>query len=140
MNWHRRHKEHMRFADRIADRVSAFIGSWLCLWLHTIWFLLWFDLSLDINLLTLIVSLEAIYLCVFLLMSGNRQSERDRHQAEMDYFINTTTKRDLELLQIDIGRIENEKLDTILKLLVGPAMARRKKSTPARRKPKVSRK
>jgi CRP/FNR family cyclic AMP-dependent transcriptional regulator len=68
----------MSFGDEIADWISEHAGSWGSVWLHTIWFLLWFDLGLDVNLLTIIVSLEAIYLCVFLLMSGNRQGGGDK--------------------------------------------------------------
>jgi uncharacterized membrane protein len=68
-----------------ADVIAAFVGSWRCVLLHAVWFTLWFLLRLDINLLTLVVSLEAIFLCTFLLMSQNRQSTkdhvRDDHEA-----------------------------------------------------------
>jgi uncharacterized membrane protein len=95
----------MSFGDEIADWISANAGSWKSVWLHTCWFLLWFDLNLDVNLLTLIVSLEAIYLCVFLLMSGNRQGERDRHRAEADYFANVQAKREIEDVMEMLARI-----------------------------------
>lgn len=44
--------------------------------IHTVWFVTWFALRLDINLLTLIVSLEAIYLELFL---GDGQGEIHAH-------------------------------------------------------------
>jgi uncharacterized membrane protein len=123
----------MSFGDQLADIISNFTGSWFCVWLHTVWFLLWFDIGFDINLLTLIVSLEAIFLCIFLLMSGNRQGERDRHQAEADYRTNVAAKRDIEQLMVDLARMDTEKLDKILAILVGAEMEARAKK-PATRK------
>jgi uncharacterized membrane protein len=78
-------------------------------------------------------------------MSGNRQSERDRHQAEADYMTNVLAKRDIERLQIDIGRIEVDKLDTMvrsLNILVSALneLITAKQSTPARKKRKTSKK
>ena len=48
------------------------------------------------------------------MMSQNRQSERDRHQALSDYETNLKAKIEIEKLQKDLARIENEKLDKIL--------------------------
>lgn len=55
--------------------------------IHTLWFILWFILNLDINLLTLVVSLEAIYLELFL---GDNQSEiqdslKEHHESLKQY-------------------------------------------------------
>jgi hypothetical protein len=65
----------MFFCDDNADWLREHAGSWWSVWLHTVSFLLSFNLGLDINLLTVIVSLEAVFLCIFLLMSCNRQGE-----------------------------------------------------------------
>lgn len=56
----------MNFRDIVFSRTSKVF--------HTVWFGLWFWLHLDINLLTLIVSLEAIYLELFL---GDQNNETD---------------------------------------------------------------
>jgi uncharacterized membrane protein len=133
VNWHQTHLYSRSIGGKIADFISSFIGSWRCVWLHTVWFLLWFDLALDINLLTLIVSLEAIFLCIFLLMSGNRQSERDRHQAEADYRTNVLAERNIEQLMGSLSRIEIEKLDKILAILVGKEMKARKRKKAVRK-------
>lgn len=117
----------MSFGDEIADWISEHAGSWGSVWLHTVWFLLWFDLGFDVNLLTLIVSLEAIYLCVFLLMSGNRQGERDRHQASADYRINLEAKADVEQLMVNLARLETDKLDKLLAIAVGKELKVRKR-------------
>jgi uncharacterized membrane protein len=68
----------------ITDTLASFVGSWLCVALHTVWFVLWFVLRLDTNLLTNIVSLEAIYLMFVLLMSQNRQGEKDHARDDLE--------------------------------------------------------
>jgi CRP/FNR family cyclic AMP-dependent transcriptional regulator len=50
------------------------------------------------GLLTLIVSLEAIFLSIFVLVSQNRQSERDRIRTDLDYQVNV--KAHLEIMGI----------------------------------------
>jgi uncharacterized membrane protein len=55
------------------------------------------------GLLTLIVSLEAIFLSIFVLVSQNRQSERDRIRTDLDYQVNV--KAHLEIIGI-VQRLE----------------------------------
>jgi uncharacterized membrane protein len=50
-------------------------------------------------------------------MSQNRQSDRDRAQAQADYETNITAKQEIEELQRRLNRIEIDKLDKIIKLL-----------------------
>lgn len=68
--------------QRAADGVAGFSGSWRFVFLHVAWFVAWLALRLDINLLTLVVSLEAIFLATFVLMSQNRQAARVQAQAD----------------------------------------------------------
>ena len=65
----------------------------------------------------MIVSLEAIFLSTFIMISQNRDGERDRHHAEEDFRTNLEAKKEIEKLQLDLSRIENEKLNRILELL-----------------------
>src|SRR5438045_2801926 len=116
-DWHQRHKASRDLLDRIADGVTDFIGSVVSVIIHTIMFAWWFYHGLDVGLLTNVVSLEAIYLCIFLQMSSNRHGERDRHQAEADYITNLRSERRIEEVEEALARIEVEKLDQILKLL-----------------------
>lgn len=69
---------------KVVDSMNAWFGSWTFLFIHVLWFTFWLALKMDINLLTMIVSLEAIILCVLLLMSQNRQSVRDDIRDEAD--------------------------------------------------------
>ncbi len=67
--------------------------------------------------LTLILSLQAAYAAPIIMMAQNRAADRDRAQADEDYHTNLTAKEEIEDLQRNLARIENDKLDEILKIL-----------------------
>lgn len=120
MNWHQKDVMSRSIGDRIADMVADFVGSWTFVLLHIVWFSAWILLNVEsfpYGLLTMTVSLEAIFLTTLVLMSENRQEERDRTQAEADYETNLKAKEEIEELQERLARIEDEKLSAILKLL-----------------------
>jgi CRP/FNR family cyclic AMP-dependent transcriptional regulator len=90
-------EEKLTFGQRLADTIAAFSGSISFLLLNAIFFAVWIvanaipSLAFDpypFGLLTMIVSLEAIFLSIFVLVSQNRQSEKDRIRNEMDYQVN----------------------------------------------------
>jgi uncharacterized membrane protein len=61
--------------NRIADRITNFSGSMAFVYLHILWFGLWIGLGVEkypFGLLTMIVSLEAIFLSTFVMISQNR--------------------------------------------------------------------
>jgi uncharacterized membrane protein len=61
--------------NRIADRITAFSGSMLFVYIHIIWFGCWIGFGVEkypFGLLTMIVSLEAIFLSTFVMISQNR--------------------------------------------------------------------
>ena len=102
-------KKATRILDRFTEFVSIFIGSWTGVLFHTIWFTLWLVLKLDIQMLTLIVSLEAIFICVFLLMAANKEEsqrlltsarEGKQRQDQMDFDIKLDQKADRQLTEI----------------------------------------
>jgi len=72
-------------------------------------------------LFNLFMSAEAAYASPLILMSQNRQSERDRVQAQNDYETNVAAKAEIETILTELGRLELEKLDKILTLLQKPA-------------------
>jgi uncharacterized membrane protein len=93
---YRREAESARtFRDRIADGVTRFAGSIPFIYFHVVWFGIWVLANLEIGgfpafdpfpfgLLTTIVSLEAIFLSTFVLVSQNRQAEISERRAELD--------------------------------------------------------
>jgi uncharacterized membrane protein len=83
--------------SRAADALTAFSGSMPFVYIHVVWFGAWllcnegvFGKSLifdpfPFGLLTLIVSLEAIFLSTFVLITQNRQQERADRRSQADY-------------------------------------------------------
>ena len=78
--------------NRVADAITAFAGSMGFVYLHVIWFILWlkvepFKDAFPYGLLTMIVSLEAIFLSTFVMISQNRADVKRQvladHQWEM---------------------------------------------------------
>src|SRR5262245_65325318 len=67
------------FQNRVADRITTFAGSMRFVYLHALWFGLWIGLGVEAypyGLLTMIVSLEAIFLSTFVMISQNRADEK----------------------------------------------------------------
>jgi uncharacterized membrane protein len=74
--------------NRAADRITQFAGSMVFVYLHVLWFLLWITLRVEkfpFGLLTMIVSLEAIFLATFVLISQNRADERRVILADIEW-------------------------------------------------------
>lgn len=110
--------------QRVSDRVASVAASHAFTLAHIGWFGLWILLNTlagaqilpealgfdpyPFGLLTLIVSLEAIFLSIFVLVSQNRQSERDRIRTDLDYQVNV--KAHVEILGIasQLDRIEQD--------------------------------
>ena len=72
---------------RVADKITAFAGSMNFVYLHVVLFatwMLWFEKS-PWPTLTLIVSLEAIFLSTFVMIGQNRQAAFQQVKADRDY-------------------------------------------------------
>jgi uncharacterized membrane protein len=76
--------------NRIADAVTDFAGSMLFVYVHVVWFAAWIIFRVEnypFGLLTMIVSLEAIFLSTFVMISQNRADARhealSQHQWEV---------------------------------------------------------
>ena len=76
--------------NRVADRITAFSGSMLFVYIHIIWFGCWIGFGVEdypFGLLTMIVSLEAIFLSTFVMISPEprrREAPGDRRSAVED--------------------------------------------------------
>src|SRR5690348_1692378 len=69
------HERAQSFQNRLADRITAFAGSMAFVYIHLVWFGCWIAFGVErypYGLLTMIVSLEAIFLSTFVLISQNR--------------------------------------------------------------------
>lgn len=89
--------------EQIADQITRFSGSMTFIYLHTLVFLVWILWNLPFTglpafdpypfgMLTTIVSLEAIFLSTFVLLSQNRQATTDERRTELDLQINLLTE------------------------------------------------
>ncbi|MFN2614191.1 MAG: DUF1003 domain-containing protein [Actinomycetota bacterium] len=97
--------------DRAADKITDFAGSMRFVYVHTVWFAVWIALNLGLvgaslkfdrfpfGLLTMIVSLEAIFLATFVMISQNRQAARADIRSEIDFENNLRS----EIWSVHIG-------------------------------------
>jgi uncharacterized membrane protein len=126
-NWHQKHFDTLGFGSRLADAVAKGMGSWKFIIIQTILVVLWMALNLvafiqhwDVYpfiLLNLVFSTQAAYAAPIIMMSQNRQNERDRAQAQADYQTNLDAKLEIEALTTKLNSIEVDKLDKIIRLL-----------------------
>jgi uncharacterized membrane protein len=74
--------------NRIADAITRFAGSMAFVYLHIIWFACWIGFGVEdypYGLLTMIVSLEAIFLSTFVMISQNRADARQQVVADQQW-------------------------------------------------------
>jgi uncharacterized membrane protein len=111
-----------KWYELLADRVAAFIGKPQFLAIHAVWFAIWVALNTGIvaimahfdeypfGLLGIILSVEAIFITGFLLISQNRQNVHADKRGELDYEVNVRTYRKINeidaLLRDMAGRLE----------------------------------
>ncbi len=114
-----------RVHERVADRVARFIGNPYFIVIHVVWFLLWIAINTGLitmsarfddypfGLLGILLSIEAIFITGFLLISQNRQSSFADKRSELDYEVNVRTFREIQnvkqllaAMQARIDRIE----------------------------------
>jgi uncharacterized membrane protein len=97
---------HKSLQDKIADAFTVFSGSMLFVYLHGLWFGLWILVNLHLTpfkpfdpfpfgLLTMIVSLEAIFLSTFVLISQNRMQSVADKRSDLDLQINLLAEHEI---------------------------------------------
>ena len=128
--------------DRLADAITRFAGSTVFVYVHVAWFVAWVLLNLGAfgsalifdpfpyGLLTLAVSLEAIFLSTFVMISQNLSARRDAFRAERDFETDVRSEIWLqyigESLGVDWKQVDKEE---------GKQLARMKISGDGRRSP-----
>jgi uncharacterized membrane protein len=114
--------------DRVADRVTSFAGSLTFVYIHAAWFGLWVLVNLGIvhgrrfdpypfGLLTMVVSLEAIFLATFVMVSQNRQSARSDIRSEVDFENNVRS----EIWAVHIGQalgIDGDHVENVVRHVI----------------------
>jgi CRP/FNR family cyclic AMP-dependent transcriptional regulator len=115
-------EERLTVVQRVADWLAWFSGSIPFLVIHALWFGFWIALNVGLlrvpglsgfdpfpfGLLTMIVSLEAIFLATFVLISQNRQVEKDKVRGDIEYDVNIKAEMEVGELHQKIDHIHAE--------------------------------
>lgn len=114
--WHERHRDERTAGQRIADSTARVMGSWPFIIAQTVLVALWVALNVTawvrqwdpypFILLNLMFSVQAAYAAPVLMMSQNRQAERDRYQAQADFETNVKAEVEIQDMQAHLERIE----------------------------------
>ena len=119
----------------VADAVAAFSGSISFLVLHVVIFTAWIVLNLGMfsfgdfdkypfGLLTMAVSLEAIILSTLLLFSSNRQGEKDRIRADIEYDVNVKAELEIAHLHEKLDQMSEDVLARLARIERAAAMTK----------------
>ncbi len=120
-------EERATVVQRVADGAAWFSGSVPFLLVHAVWFALWigwntlpigrhFD-PFPFGLLTMIVSLEAIFLSCLVLIAASRQTEKDRVRSDVEYEVNVKAELEVAHLHEKVDRLREEVLDRLARMV-----------------------
>jgi len=114
--WHQAHVDDRTTGQRVADRTARVLGSWPFIIGQTVIVAVWIGLNITavvrrwdpypFILLNLMFSVQAAYAAPILMMSQNRQAERDRYQAQADFDTNVKAEDEIEDIQAHLHGIE----------------------------------
>ena len=119
-------EESMTFGERASDAFAATMGSWRFIIIQTIILAFWVALNITawiehwdpypFILLNLALSLEAAYAAPIIMMSQNRQSDKDRLAAEEDYRVNMKAEEELKEVMHHLEQQDELMLDILRRL------------------------
>jgi uncharacterized membrane protein len=120
-------EENLSLFQRGADAISEFSGSMAFLLINGFWFGGWIAINtlplgipafdpFPFGLLTMIVSLEAIFLSCFVLISQKRQSEKDRVRSDIEYEVNVKAELEVAHLHEKTDQIYSHMLEHFARL------------------------
>jgi uncharacterized membrane protein len=115
--------------NRIADAITRFAGSMGFVYLHIAWFGIWIGVGVEaypFGLLTMIVSLEAIFLSTFVMISQNRQEDARRRLADQEWrMVQSEERQNDELISLSTKILDLTKAIHQLTLAHTAAVGRR---------------
>ena len=107
----------MTFGQNAADKLTKYAGSWGFIISFLVILVLWMAANIyawvnawdpyPFILLNLVLSCIAALQAPIILMSQNRQSQKDRQRAEYDYAVNRRAEREIKDVKTQLNRIEN---------------------------------
>ncbi len=106
------------FGQKAADGLTKWAGSWTFIIIFSIFLVIWMAINTTwivfgktwdpypFILLNLVLSCIAAIQAPVILMSQNRENQRDRQRAEYDYAVNRKSEREIREIKKQLGRIE----------------------------------
>lgn len=106
-----------KLEDKAADKITTFAGTMSFVYIHSLWFGAWVLINLGLlgiglefdkfpfGLLTLIVSLEAIFLSTFVMISQNRQATAAEIRSELDYQTDVKAEKEIDVIMKTLQRV-----------------------------------
>jgi uncharacterized membrane protein len=103
--------------DKFADGITKFAGNMKFVYFHAFWFGFWIVCGLGLlgphyefdkypfSFLTLVVSLEAIFLSTFVMISQNRSSVKSEIRSQLDYETDLQAEREIAIIMRTLARI-----------------------------------
>lgn len=117
LNANKEFKKFKTIEEKAADKITSFAGTMSFVYIHSVWFSIWVLLNLGLfgasvqfdkfpfGLLTLIVSLEAIFLSTFVMISQNRQAKAAEIRSELDYQTDVKAEEEINVIMETLQRI-----------------------------------
>ncbi len=107
------------FGQKSADKLTQIAGSWAFILVFFVFLVAWMTINAiwlshrswdpyPFILLNLLLSCLAAIQAPIILMSQNRQAQKDRQRAEYDYAVNRKAEREIEIIQGQLDRIEKK--------------------------------
>ena len=119
-------EKQLTFGQRASDRIANIVGSWPFIIAQSVFLTIWIILNVaavirhwdpyPFILMNLILSMQAAYTAPIIMMSQNRQAERDRLEAHNDYIINQKAEEEIRAV-MDHLETQNEALLQIYQIL-----------------------
>lgn len=122
-----KNKGRRTFEQRASDKITRIIGSWKFIIIQSILLSVWIVLNISawvfrwdpypFIFLNLALSFQAAYTAPIVLMSENREAERERRKNALDLSTDKKAEREISEIQLNLSRLEQEKIDRILEIL-----------------------
>jgi uncharacterized membrane protein len=113
----------LTFGERVADGFATMMGSWTFIIIQSIILALWVALNAiawfrhwdpyPFILLNLALSFQAAYAAPIIMMSQNRQADKDRLAAENDYFINVKAEEEVKAIMSHLEQQDEMMIDLL---------------------------
>ena len=135
VNVNKKFRDNLTFGQKAADTVAKIVGSWPFIVIQTTLFIAWMGMNVYLAyqyaenrsffnawdpypfiLLNLMLSFEAAYTGPIIMMSQNRQEEKDRIRAENDYQVNLKAEIEIKILHEKLNHLITDQWDRLVEI------------------------